>query len=87
MNLGTKLTVKNATDTKTAANSASRQTESNGRRPGPGFSQIHEKNKFKLDFAYPSNPGNFESSILSKAPFQHRKLTRGTVVGWKYKNT
>jgi len=39
MDLGTKLTVKNATDAKTPANSASRRTESNGRRPGPRFGQ------------------------------------------------
>ena len=32
----TKLTVKNAADAKTTTNSASRRSESNGRRPGPG---------------------------------------------------
>ena len=35
--LPTKLTVKNATGAKQQANSASRRSESNGRRPGPGF--------------------------------------------------
>jgi len=39
MDLGTKLTVKNATDPKTPANSASRRSDSNGRRPGPRFGQ------------------------------------------------
>ena len=55
---GTKLTVKNATGTKTPANSASRRTESNGRRPGPGFGQNPGNKKLKLYFAYPSNPGD-----------------------------
>jgi len=39
LDLGTKLTVKNATDAKTPANSASRRTESNERCPGPRFGQ------------------------------------------------
>ena len=40
---GTKLTVKNATDANTQANSASRRSESNGQRPGPGFGQNPRK--------------------------------------------
>jgi len=54
---GTKLNIENATDAKTPANSASRRTESNGRRPGPRFGQNPGK-KFKLYLAYPSNPGS-----------------------------
>ena len=43
MDLGTKLTVKNATDAKRTTNSASRRTESTGRRPGPRFGQNPRK--------------------------------------------
>jgi len=52
LDLDTKLTVKNATDAKTPANSASRRTESNGRRPGPGFDQNPWK-KVKTLFGLP----------------------------------
>jgi len=54
---GTKLAVKNATDAKTLANSASRRSESNGRRPGPGFGQNPGETSYNCFFAYPSNPG------------------------------
>ena len=47
MDLDTKLTVKIATDAETPANSASRRTESNGRRPGPGFG-LNPGKTFKL---------------------------------------
>jgi len=58
MHSAAKLTVKDATDAKTQANSASRRPESNGRRLGPGFGQKSGKQKVKVDFAYPGNPGH-----------------------------
>jgi len=45
---GTKLTVKNATGAKTHANSTSLRSESNARRPGPGFGQNPGNKKLKL---------------------------------------
>ena len=52
MDLDTKLTVKNAMDAKTPANSASRRSESNGRRPGPRFGQ--NSGKKSLTFIWPT---------------------------------
>jgi len=43
MYLDTKLTVMDAADAKTLANSTSRRPESNGRRPGPGFGKTPVK--------------------------------------------
>ena len=52
MDWGTKLTVKNATDAKTMANSTSWRSESNGQRPGPGFGQ--NPGRKRLNFILPT---------------------------------
>ena len=59
MRSDTKLTATDATDAKTLANSTSRRPESNGRRPGSRFGQNPGNKKMKLDFAPPSNAGDF----------------------------
>ena len=59
MDLGTKLIVENATDAKTLANSASRQSESNGRHPGPGFGQKPGKQSLNLIWLSRARPGRF----------------------------
>jgi len=52
MHSGAKLTAKDATDTKTPANSTSPRPESIGRRPGPGFCRKSQKH-FKRFFGLP----------------------------------
>jgi len=64
MHSGTKLTVKDATDAKTQANSTSPRAESNGRRPGPGFGPKSGKQKFTNWFCLPEQSWVVQAHFL-----------------------